>query len=96
MKYDEDAVIETLREMARAGASMLALVNFVHDVRGTPRYNRGLMIGYFYRAFGLTPLDFTRIVFACEIFGDGASMKIQESERLFRARLVELRSLERT
>jgi len=90
MNSDENAVVDNLRAMAASGVSMVELVNFVHDVEGTPRYSRGIVLGWFTRAFGLKALDFTNIVFACKLFGDGASVGIPHTERQFHLRLIEL------
>jgi hypothetical protein len=37
-----------------------------------------------------SPTDFTCIVFAGKVFGDGATMEIEEADRWFRDRLIEI------
>lgn len=69
---------------------MLALIDYVHEERGREPYSRGLILYYFARAFRLKPLDFSSFVLGCEIFGDGATKRLDDCERRFRERLVEL------
>ena len=79
-----------LRKRAFEGASLLELVDLVHETQNYPPYSRGLLLRWFHQAFGLEPLDFTNIVWACKIFGDGATMELEEADRLFRARIAEI------
>ncbi|HLL23912.1 MAG TPA: hypothetical protein VK427_17360 [Kofleriaceae bacterium] len=79
-----------LRARAAEGAGLLELVELVHAAYGEKHYNRDVLLGPFLEAFGLRPRDFLSIVFACEIFGDGASMPLSEADGLFRARLAQL------
>ena len=83
-------LITQLREAARRGATMVELLDLVHEAEGAPPYSRGLTMNWFHQAFALKPLDFSGIVFACVIFGDGATMSVSECERLFRERMVKL------
>lgn len=81
---DHSELVAQLHERAAQGAGLLELIDLVHDSLGVPRYNRGVLLGPFSEAFGLRPLDFTGMLFACEIFGGGASVPLAETERLFR------------
>lgn len=81
---------DELRRRAASGSSMVDLVHLVHEAEGVRPYNRGIVMHWFHKAFGLSPLDFTEIVFACELFGDGATLAVAEANHRFRLRLVEL------
>lgn len=88
--HDDDPLVMSLRARAAAGASMRALIDHVHEERGREPYSGGLILYYFYRAFRLKPLDFSSTVLGCEIFGDGATRRLDDCEQRFRERLVEL------
>ena len=90
MSNDDENIVATLRLMARSKASMMELIDYIHGACDAPRYSRGLVMRWFVRAFGLKPLDLTNIIFACEIFGDAASVDVAQTERRFHRRLVEL------
>jgi hypothetical protein len=91
MSGDElSKLTDTLRKRAAAGASFVELVDLVHDAEGLPHYNRGIILHWFSEAFGLSASDFANIVFACAIFGSGASVPVEETESLFRSRLAHL------
>jgi hypothetical protein len=81
----DDEIVGILRRRAAGGAGMVELVDLVHELDKTPRYNRGLILRWFSRAFQLKPLDFTGLVLGCELFGDGATMSVAEAERRFAA-----------
>jgi hypothetical protein len=85
-------LVETLRTMEERGASLIEMLNVVHDWYGVPKYTRGILLGPFHAAFGMKPLDFTTLLFTCEIFGDGASVNIEDTERGFRERVAEIRN----
>jgi hypothetical protein len=86
-KLPDESLSSELRERAAAGASLRELLDLVHERMGVPKYNRGVVMAAFGAAFELGPLDFTNLLFACEIFDDGASVSLEETERLFRERL---------
>lgn len=69
---------------------MIELIDLVHEREAASKYSRGLVMYWFSRAFQLTARDFTSIIFACEVFGDGASMGVAEAERRFQQRLEQL------
>jgi hypothetical protein len=77
--------LATLRARATAGASLLELIDYVHDATGIARHKgRIVTLHWFREAFGLQLRDLLRSVAPCEIFGDGSPMKLAEAERLFR------------
>ena len=86
----DDKLAALLRRRAADGAGLLELVNLVHETQEYPPYSRGLLLRWFHEAFGFGPLDFTNIIWACKIFGDGATMELEEADRLFRARIAEI------
>ena len=69
---------------------MIEMVDLVHEREAASKYSRGIVMYWFSRAFELTARDFTSIIFACEIFGDGASMGVAEAELRFQRRLEQL------
>lgn len=69
---------------------MIEMVDLVHEREAASKYSRGIVMHWFSRAFQLTARDFTSIIFACEIFGDGASMGVAEAELRFQRRLEQL------
>lgn len=81
--------ISELRRRAREGAGLLDLVDLVGRQVGLEMPSRGHVMAAFSAAFGLGPLDFLNVVFACEIFGDGATVSVSESERRFRDLMVQ-------
>lgn len=70
--------------MEAGGSSMVQLLDLVHRVRGVEPYSRAVVMLPFAEAFGMGPLQLSRFVFACEIFGDGATLSIADAERRFR------------
>ncbi|WP_394834564.1 hypothetical protein LVJ94_49525 [Pendulispora rubella] len=88
---DDEKLVQALRERERQGATLLELVDLVHEWYFVPKYNRGILMMPFNNAFGLGPLDFSKVIFACQIFGNGASVGINETEVLFKKRLEEIR-----
>lgn len=88
ISYDE--LLSLLRRRAREGATMVELVDLVHELTDTPPYARGCVGLPFAHAFRLKPADFSNFVFACVLFGDGATMSVAEAERMFRIRMSEL------
>lgn len=85
---DED-LIQDLRDYVARRATLMELVDRLHEVQGCPKYTRGLVLNWFSKAFDLRPRDF-HIIFACALFGDGATVSAEETERRFRPRLLEL------
>jgi len=69
---------------------MIEMVDLVHEREAASKYSRGIVMYWFSRAFQLTARDFTSIIFACEMFGDGASMGVAEAELRFQRRLEQL------
>lgn len=88
-------VVAELRAAADGGATLLELLEIVRRATGTAAHVRGTTMGYFEEAFGLRPLDFTETLFACEIFGDGASVPLETTEQRFRE-LLEARAAGRS
>lgn len=80
-----------LRDFAKHGATFMQLIDLIHERLKMPKYSRGIVMKPLRDAFGLRASDFTDIVFACEVFGDGASVTIAETEESFGRRLEELR-----
>lgn len=89
MKSPDD-LVEVLRDRATQGATMVDLVDTIHSFEQAPHYSTGLVRFWFSRAFRLSVFDFADIVFACELFGHGATVTIAETEERFRKRLFEL------
>lgn len=88
----DERVITEIRRMAREEQSLVSTLDYIHRVAGMPHYNRGLTMRWLHPALGLGPRDFTQIIFACEIFGDGASVPLAEVERAYAKRVQELRA----
>lgn len=80
-----------LEEMVDDGASLMDLVDVLHDTLGEEKYSRGLVLNWLTRVLPLRADDYTRIVFACEVFGGGATASVAETEERFARRLQELR-----
>jgi len=93
MSPDNQRVVADLRRRFSAGATFVELVDAVHAAAGVLPYRRGIVLLPFAHAFDLRPLDFANIVFACELFGDGATVSVEETEKAFRRRVSEIGSV---
>ncbi len=87
---DDETILTELRARAAAGATFLELLDFVHEEECVKPYDRGLVLMRFHMAFSLHPSDFDRMIFRCKVFGDGAKVSVEATEKLFRERLDEL------
>lgn len=92
----EQEVLEMMRARARAGASLMELLEMIPEHQAAEGFSRGRTMSWFHRAFGLGPRDFVGLIFACEIFGDGASIGLEETEVRFGERMLELGMRDRT
>jgi hypothetical protein len=86
---DLSILVPALRERARAGASLLELMDVVHEYHNVAKYDWGVLLVPFRRAFGLEVTELHEL-FGCEIFRKGGSRSVADTEQWFRSRLVAL------
>lgn len=86
----ESELERVLARMVRERASLVDLLDVIHETLAAEKYSRGLSLNWLTRVLPLRADDYTRIVFACEVFGHGATVGVAETEARFARRLAEL------
>lgn len=83
MQVDND-VVDVLRRRFVDGSSFHELIDELHGRIGATPYSRGHVMRYFVAAFRFSALELNNVVFACEIFGDGATVSLEVTDQRFR------------